>query len=165
MRGIQKTRIFLAGVLGLLLPCAVLRAEDKPAHLAIIVAKDSPVHAMTMADLIKVFRSEKARTDDDTRFVILMREPGSAERGVVLGGIYGMSESEYKKYFLEATFTGTVPSAPKQFNSAAAVRRYVAKTPGAIGYVLSTDVDDSVKSITVDGKSPVDADYALKKVK
>ena len=165
MRGIQKTRIFLAGVLGLLLPCAVLRAEDKPAHLAIIVAKDSPVHAMTMADLIKVFRSEKARTDDDTRFVILMREPGSAERGVVLGGIYGMSESEYKKYFLEATFTGTVPSAPKQFNSAAAVRRYVAKTPGAIGYVLSTDVDESVKSITIDDKSPGDAGYALKKVK
>jgi hypothetical protein len=44
----------------------------------------------------------------------------------------------------------------------AAVKAYVAQTPGAIAYIRASDADDSVKVLKVDGKSPGDADYGLK---
>jgi ABC-type phosphate transport system substrate-binding protein len=47
-------------------------------------------------------------------------------------------------------------------NSAAAVRQFVAATPGAIGYLLASDVDDSIKIVKVDGKAPGEAGYPLK---
>jgi hypothetical protein len=38
----------------------------------------------------------------------------------------------------------------------------VSGTPGAIGYLRGSDVDDSVKILKVDGHAPGDAEYPLK---
>ena len=73
-----------------------------------------------------------------------------------------MGEDDYAKYFLQATFTGLVQAAPRPLASPGAMRQFVAGTPGAIGYLRASDVDDSVKIVKVDGKSPGDPDYKLK---
>jgi ABC-type phosphate transport system substrate-binding protein len=91
-----------------------------------------------------------------------MQDVGRPERDAALAGIYKMGEAEYGDYFVGQTFTGAVKSAPKSWPSAAAVKEYVAATPGAIGYVRASDADDSVKVLKVDGKAPGDADYSLK---
>ena len=130
-------------------------------NLVIVMAADSTTDGVTAADLAKTFRGEKSRTADGKKFVIVMREPGSGERAAALSQIYNMSEPEYKTYFLQATFTGTVTSAPKNQSSADSMKAFIAKTPGAIGYVWAKDVDASVKVIKIDGKGPGDADYKL----
>ena len=81
---------------------------------------------------------------------------------MILREVYQMSEQDYQTFFLQATFTGNVQSAPKKLNSPAAMRQFVADNPGAIGYVRLKDVDDSVKIVKIDGKSPGDDGYKLK---
>jgi ABC-type phosphate transport system substrate-binding protein len=157
----MKPRFWLIGIFALVL-AATTFADDKSDSLAIIVAKDSKLDQITMPELVRIFRGEKSHAPDGTKFQLTMREPASDERAAILKDIYKMSDVEYKKYFLQATFTGMVQSAPKQISTMEALRSFVASTPGAIGYVRASDLDDNVKAIKVDGKSPTDADYSLK---
>ena len=147
--------LFLLGVLS-------ASAQDKADQLAIIVGKSSSLSGVTTAELQKYFKAEKTKAPDGTKIIIVMQDAGHPERDAALHGIYKMSEAEYNDYFVGQTFTGAVQSAPKSYPSSAAVKTYVAATPGAIGYVRASDADDSVKTLTVDGKSPGSADYGLK---
>jgi len=137
-------------------------AQDKAADLAIVVNSASSLDNVSSADLVKIFKAEKAKSADGTKFVLAVREAGSPERAAALKSIYGMSDSEYEKFFLQATFAGTVQSAPKALGSASSVKQFVAGSPGAICYMRGSDVDSSVKVLKVDGKSPGDADYPIK---
>ena len=154
-------RIFFL-VLILSLKTGPALAQDKAGDLAIVVAKNRDIDNVTSDELTKIFRAEKNKGSDGVRFVLIARETGSPERTAALAGIYKVSEDEYAKYFLQATFTGLVQAAPRSLTSPAAMRQFVASTPGAIGYLRGSDVDDSVKVVKVDGKSPGDADYSLK---
>jgi len=153
-------KIFLLLCAALLGSCAV-NAQDKSAQLAVIIGKSSQLDNVSSADLAKIFKAEKAKAPDGTRFVITMLATGLPERDAALKGIYGMSEAEYGKFFLQATFTGAVQAAPKNYPSAAALKQFVAATPGAIGYIRASDLDDTVKAVKVDDRAPGDADYKL----
>ena len=144
----------------LLVLAAALRATAE--DLIVVMGADSATDSLTAAELTKVFRGEKTKTADGKKFAVIMREAGSAERTAALERIYGMTEQEYKTYFLQATFTGSVAAAPKTQAGADALKVYLSKTPGAIGYMLAKDVDASVKVIKIDGKAPGEADYKLK---
>jgi len=144
--------------LGLLLGVAGARADD----LAIIVNKTNSLDSISSADLAKYFKAEKSKAPDGKKLVIVMQDVGRPERAAALKDIYKMSETEYNDYFVEATFTGAVAAAPKALPSGAAVKSFVAETPGGIGYVVSGDADASVKVLKIDGKAPGDADYKLK---
>lgn len=137
-------------------------AEDKADHLAIIVGKSSKLEDASFSDLQKYFKAEKTKAPDDTKIVIVMLEAGRPERDAALKGIYKMNESEYTEFFVSATFTGAVKAAPKALPSPAALKKFIADTPGAIGYIRASDTDDSVKTLKVDGKFPGDVDYRLK---
>jgi ABC-type phosphate transport system substrate-binding protein len=150
-------RTFIIAAMVLLLGGHAL-ADD----LAIVMGADSATDNVTSAELVKIFRGEKGHTADGKKIVVVMRQPGSPERAAALDGIYGMSEQEFKTYFLQATFTGAVASAPKTQNSVDGLKAYLAKTPGAIGYVFAKDVDASVKVVKIDGKGPGDDGYKLK---
>ena len=154
-------KLLIAALIFSLKVCGA-NAQDKSGDLAIIVSKSRDVDNVTSEELTKIFRAEKPKGSDGVRFILIAREPGSAERAAALAGIYKASEDDYAKYFLQATFIGLVSSAPRPFSSAAALRQFVANTPGAIGYLRGSDVDDSVKIIKVDGHAPGEADYPLK---
>ena len=150
--------ITLAAALGF----SVARAQDKSADLAIIVGKSSPLENVTTAELAKILKAGKTKGSDGVKFALSMREPGSPERAVVISHLYQMTEAEYTKFFLQATFTGAVQSAPRVVSAAAGARQFVSGTPGAISYVRGSDADDSVKVLKVDGKLPGEDGYPLK---
>jgi len=136
-------------------------AQDKANQLAVIVNKTSSLDDVTTAVLQKYFKADKSKTPDGTKIVIVMQDVGNPDRDAALRTIYKMSEAEYNDFFVGQTFTGAVAAAPKALPSSAAVKQFVAATPGAIGYVRASDADDSVKVLKVDGKSPGDAGYSL----
>jgi hypothetical protein len=88
--------------------------------------------------------------------------PESPERTLLLKAVYKMSESVLKRYYMHAAFTGTDIVPPKDVASAAALKQFVAGTPGAIGCILASDVDATVKVLKVDGSAPGDAGYKLR---
>lgn len=137
-----------------------LTAADGSKHIVIITAKSSGLTSLSLSELQKLFRVEKTKAPDGSKVIVVTQEPGTLAREIALRTIYGMSESEYTRHFLQATFAGKLPSAPKMLGPTA-VKKYVAETPGAIGYVVSTEADDTVRVIKVDDKTPFHADYPL----
>ena len=156
MKSFSIKSLLLAGLF-LTASLTGLRADD----LAIIVNKATKVDDVSFGDLQKYFKAEKSKTADGTKIVLVMQDVGRPERDAALKTLYKMSEAEYTDYFVSQTFTGAVAAAPKSLPSAAAVKKYVAETPGAIGYVRAGEADDSVKVLKVDGKAPGEADYKL----
>lgn len=135
-------------------------ADGLADQLAIVVGKSSPTDSLTSAELLKVFRAEKGKDSGGGKYIIIMQEAGQPAREAALRGIYKMSDAEYNKFFLQATFTGAVQAAPKAL-SAAAVKHFVADTPGAIGYLRADEVDDKLKVVKIDGHAPGEPGYPL----
>jgi ABC-type phosphate transport system substrate-binding protein len=144
---------------------AGVRATDVAAFaeepLVVIVNKSNPTENVTLAELRNIFLGERVQWSNGKRITILMREP-TPERQAALHQIYRMSEPDFSRHFLHASFTGQTVTPPRQLSSAIGVRRFVVNVPGAIGYVRGSDLDDSVKAVKVDGKSHGDAGYKLK---
>lgn len=149
-------------VLALVVLAGSARADDKADSLAIVVNKTCKLDDVSFSDLQKYFKADKSKTPDGTKIALAMQDVGRPERDGALKLIYKMGEREYADFFVEATFTGAVASAPKSLPSGAAVKQFVAGTPGALSYVRGSEADDSVKVLKIDGKSPGDADYKLK---
>lgn len=129
--------------------------------LAVIVHKSNPVESLTLAELRKLCLAERRQWDHGRRVTIVLREPETTERAVVLEKVYHMQEHEFERFFLQETFTGKVQVTPKQLATASGVRRFIFNVPGAIGFVRLSEVDDTVKVIQVDGKTPSDPAYPL----
>jgi hypothetical protein len=78
-----------------------------------------------------------------------------------------MNDSEFSKYFMQAAFSGKSATPPKEVGSSAAVKSFVASSPGAIGFVRAEDFhgdgsDGGVKAVKVDGVAAGDAAYKLR---
>lgn len=129
--------------------------------IAIIVNKTNPVEDLSSSELRRIFMIEKRISPNGRKYQVLMGKPKQAERESVLRIIYRMSEREYSRHFLRAVFTGAVQSAPSQVTGAVAMKRLVARTPGAIGYVRASEIDNSVKVVSIDGQAPGAAGYKL----
>jgi phosphate transport system substrate-binding protein len=132
-------------------------------ELAIIVNKSNPVENLTMAQLRKIVLGEQSQWSNGKQVMVLLRTPGSPEREVPLQVVCGMTENDFNQHLLHSSFNGEAGAAPKSLGSAAMLRQLVTTLPGAIGIVLATDVNDSVRVVKLDGKAPGEADYVLKK--
>ncbi|HTW23197.1 MAG TPA: substrate-binding domain-containing protein [Candidatus Baltobacteraceae bacterium] len=144
----QAARYLAAGALFIVcgaIPAArVALAADE---IDVVVNKSNSVDSLTLADVKKIFDGDKGSWSNGKRITVIMLAQGSPERDAVLHDIYKMSESDYSKYFMQASFTGKVDAPPKDDNSASQVKQDVAGNPGAIGYVKASDVDGSVKVV------------------
>jgi len=135
-------------------------AKEEP--LVIVVNKKNPIDNLSFDDLRKLCLAERKYWSEGGKVTIVLREPDQAERDAVLQQVYRMTENEFRRYFLQSSFTGEVQSTPKELTTANGVRRFVFNVPGAIGFVRAADVDDSVKVISLDGRKPGDVSYRLK---
>jgi ABC-type phosphate transport system substrate-binding protein len=150
----NKSYFLPFGILSTLTTAVI--AED----LAIVVGKGCPVSEVSSTELTKIFKCEKTKAADGSKLTVVVRSGGS-EHGSALASIYKTDVAGYNKYFLQATFTGTVAAAPKALSSGDAVKAFVAETPGGISYVKASDIDANVKALKVDGKAPGEAGYPL----
>jgi hypothetical protein len=73
-----------------------------------------------------------------------------------------MSEAQYNRFFMQAVFAGKLNEAPRVIPSASAMKAIAANWPGAVTYILASQVDDSVKALRIDGLLPSDPGYPLK---
>ncbi len=155
--------------------CLVLRvggshpaaaAPQDPADLkrclAVIVNQSNPVENLSWAELRRIFRAERNHWPDGRRITIALRERGQPGRATVLREVYQMSEPDFSRHFLQATFTGEALSAPKTLVTASGVRKFVFNVPGAIGCVRGDEVDETVKVVRLDGRLPGEKDYRLR---
>jgi phosphate transport system substrate-binding protein len=143
-------------------PQSRVQAAPSKQGLAIIVNRENPVENLSMTELRAVFLGERSHWPNGRRITLVMMEPGQPERETLLRDVCHMSESDLRRRYLQGMLTGEVLVSPKTLSSPAGVRKFVFNVPGAIGYVRSEDVDDSVKVIRIDGHLLGDAEYPLK---
>ena len=128
---------------------------------AVIVHPATPLDDLSLSQLRRVFLGEQQFWSGGTRVVLFVYSPGTAEGVVVLRHLYRMSESEYKRYWIAKTFRDDVTMGPKIVSSTAMARRLTASVPGAIALIPVSQVDSTVKVLTVDRKPPGAIDYPI----
>jgi ABC-type phosphate transport system substrate-binding protein len=135
--------------------------NDLSQTLAIVVNRSNPVENLSLAELRKIFLGQRIRWPNGHRVVVAMLDSGFPERDAVLREVYRMTESGYRDYFLKGRYTGDIPVLPKTLSSPEILRKFVFNAPGAIGYLRASDLDSSVKVVSIDGRLPDNREYKL----
>jgi ABC-type phosphate transport system substrate-binding protein len=139
--------------------------------VAVIVNKSNPVDGLTMVQLRKIVLGEETKWTSGKKIAVLMTTPGQPERDGTLKMVCGMSETDFTLHFMHGALWATShygPAAsarldpPKAVGSGVQVRQLVAGTANAVGFIKASQLDDSVKVITIDGNGPGQPAYRLK---
>lgn len=141
--------------------CLVATADD----LAVVVNKDNPVSSLSSAQLKKIVLGQQSSWTGGKKVKVILRSPGQAERDGVLRSVCGMSEGDYTQFTMHADLNGETLVEPKVASSVAAVRQSITTDPGAISFLKVSDVNDSVKTVPVDGVAPGQPGYRVKSSK
>jgi hypothetical protein len=141
---------------------AAVLAADEPAELAVIVNKSTTQETITSGELRQMILGEKVKWSDGKKVTPVQTPAESPERALLLKMVCKMSDAVLKRYYMQAAFTGKDIAPPTDVPSAAALKQFVARTPGAIGCILATEVDKTVSVLKVDGSAPGDPAYKLR---
>jgi ABC-type phosphate transport system substrate-binding protein len=154
----------LAPILALAILYGVLVGSASPegTDLAIVVNKSTTLDTVSSADLRSMLLGEKTKWPDGKKVTPVETSPQSPERALLLKAVLKMSDAVLKRYYMQAAFTGKEILPPPELASAAALKQFVARTPGAIGCILASDVDNTVTALKVDGAAPGEAGYKLR---
>ena len=128
-------------------------------EVAVIVNKSNPVNDLSMTKLRNIMLGQETNWPDGKKIAVLMTTPGQPERNSTLKVVCKMTETDFTLYFVHAS-GGANP--PQAYVSGEKVRQSVASTASAIGFIRSSQLDDSVKVITIDGSGWRQAPYKLK---
>lgn len=112
--------------------------------VAAIVNKDTGVTALTCEQISKIFTGEITNWKDvggaDEKITVLGREAASGTRAAF---------EEILKVQDKCAYSG-------EYNETGIVKEKVASTPGSIGYISLSSVDDSIVALTVNDVAPTE---------
>lgn len=130
--------------------------------IAVVVREHVPVDGLSLTDVRKLLLGERQFWNGSLRVTLLIREPGSREREVVLKNIYRMNEAEFRRYWIEKIFRAEAQSAPKIAYSEQMATDLATAIPGSIAFVDSARIPKNLKELKIDGKLPGEKGYALR---
>src|SRR5271154_2445012 len=130
--------------------------------IAVVVREDTPVDHLTLIEIRKLVLGERQYWNGTLRVTLLMPEPGSRERDVVLKKINHMNEAEFRRYWIEKIFRAEAQTGPKIAYSDQMATELVTAIPGSIAFVDASRIPKNVKQLKIDGRLPGDKGYALK---
>ncbi len=135
--------------------------------IVVIVNQANPVQNLSLAELRKIFLSDRSRWETGKTIAPVIVMPGAPERSAFLKTVCGMSNAEFSKYFVQAAFTGKDVTPPREVSNGRDVKSIVAGSPGAIGFIRGLDFhgdgsDGGVRAVKVEGLLASDASYKLR---
>ena len=116
--------------------------------VAVVVHKGTPVANLKSLVLRRIFTGRQLAWPDGTHIFLVNREASSDVRAAFYARVLKLDRN---KEYLD-NITVALRPVTKQTDSD--VREFVAKTRGAIGYIKLSEVDGSVKVLSVDGVMP-----------
>ena len=134
-------------------------AQDQ--DIAVVVNPKNPITNVTRSDLRKIFAGEKRTWSGGVSVKLFVRVPGSYERMVLLR-LLGMSEGEYKQYWIAQVFHGDAQAEPAALFSNGMQKEAIMAFPGAIALMALQDVKSTMKVVKVDGHLPGEPGYPLR---
>jgi ABC-type phosphate transport system substrate-binding protein len=123
----------------------------EPIPLVFVVNRKNPVQTLSLTDVRMMLLGERSYWPNGNRVTVVMREPEQPERDAIIRLVCRMNDRDYMRAVLRAVFTGELQSVPKLLGTPIGVIRFVYNVPGAIGYVLASEVDETVKIVRLSG--------------
>jgi hypothetical protein len=146
-----------AAVLLAALACA--RAVPATKNMAVVVSASSKLADVPLSELVKYCKGTSKAWPDGKSFVIVLKNPDSADMRAPLQKLFGAGGSDAKTAIAKLNETR---QAVKIVETDDDLLHLVGTTPGAIGIVDVYSINSSVKVLRIDGKLPFDVGYALK---
>lgn len=113
---------------------------------ALIGNKNVAGQKLDAATVKSIFLGKKVAWDGAGRIVLAVIKGGSVADAFLQGAV-DMNASGFNNYWRRLAMTGG-GTAPKSFEKEEDLRKFVAETPGAIGFVDSANADASVSVLT-----------------
>lgn len=129
--------------------------------LAVIVHPATPVEALSLGELRRLFLGDQQFWSDQTRVALVVPPTGAPARAATLRIVYQMSEAAYRQYWVAKIFRAEVTSGPRVATGEQA-RRVVAATRGAVAIVSADARDQTVKVLRIGGRLPGESGYPLR---
>ena len=136
-------RLWLVAVL--LFCSTVAAAEPTESGIAVIVAPEAVTPKLGREELALIFKYKRRFWDDGKKIQAVNLPVSHPLRRAFSMQVLGHSPEELDDYWRDMYFHGVLP--PYVLASDEAVIRFVASTPGAIGYVSNCLADHRVKVI------------------
>ena len=114
------------------------------ADIALVTHPANPLSTLDVADARRLFLKQTSEFPDGNHATVAMLSKQCDVRRAFVTQVLNMSSSQLKTYWAKYVFTGQ-NRPPQEFTSEAAMRQWVAATPGALGYLHVSEADDSVK--------------------
>jgi hypothetical protein len=129
--------------------------------VAVVVRSDTPVDNLSFADVRKLFMGDRQYWSSNLRVILLIRAPAAHERDVVLKTIYGMTEAQFRQYWISKVFRLEASIGPKIVYSSDMATELVNAVPGAVTFMDSSNVPKSLKILKIDSRLPGEKGYRL----
>lgn len=137
----------------LVLEQAVLAQAPPRRGIAVIMSESSTVPFLSNEKLALIFKRKRNFWDNGERIQPVNLPPAHPLRRAFSQQVFGRSPEELDDYWRDMYFHGVLP--PFVLASEEAVIRFVATTPGAIGYVSACALDHRVTVVLRLDEGPV----------
>jgi hypothetical protein len=116
---------------------------------------------MALGTLRRIFLGESVDNAAGQRYVCFNHPPLTRPRSVFDQVVLGMNPDEVARYWVDQRIRfGAKP--PRVVSNIPLLRQVVARLPGAISYLTQTDLDSSVRPLSIDGLGPDSPRYPLR---
>jgi ABC-type phosphate transport system substrate-binding protein len=103
--------------------------------------------SLTRNELARMFR--KTQTEwEDGEHCIPIDQAGGDIRSAFGRIVLEQTPDEWKRYWIQQTMTGNARQ-PIALDSSETVKKYVRKLKGAVAYIYESEVDDTVRVVTI----------------
>ena len=130
--------LFLAGIVG---------PDISMAEVVVIANPSVSVNGITKNELKEIFTGKQVTWNDGQAIKPALLSQGEVHEEFIKDYI-DKTTNQFTTYWRKMIFTGQGIQ-PRTFESPAEVVEYVVKTPGAIGYVSSSEISAGVKTLPV----------------
>jgi len=149
-----------------MVPTVASNAQAVSGSYALVKNPSNATADLALADLMRIYKGDQQFWSSGKKITLIVPEPETPEKKVLLDKVYRMSEEEFHGFWLKRVFRGEVLSGPLVLPDAASTIQFVASHEGAVGLVnwknlQGTAAGRSVKILTIDGRSPSEKNYVL----
>ena len=118
--------------------CLSALAVARP--IVFVVSESSPVQKLSLEEVRQLYLAERQRTSTGQEVTLTIRPAGSPEKDALLTQVLAIDEGTFKRIWISKVYQGDAVAPPLPLTSNESVRRFVARSPMAIG-ILSADAD------------------------
>lgn len=114
------------------------------ADIVLATHSENPLRTLEMADAKRIFLKQTNEFPDGNKVQVAILDKQSDTRRIFETQVLKMSPSQIKTYWATFIFTGQ-NRPPREFDSEDIMKKWIAATPGALGYLDINEVDDTIK--------------------